>query len=112
MTTHDRYTVFLTKDAADDIAAIHQYLMERGALVAADRLVMRFAQRIEALESFPARGVVPRELSELGITDVRQSVLSPHRIFYRIAEQSVLILLIADGRRDLMNLLRQRLTED
>lgn len=35
----------------------------------------------------------------------------PWRVFYRVADRSVYVVLIADGRRELRNLLGQRLLD-
>ena len=61
------------------------------------------------LERFPHRGAIPAELERLGIGDFRQTLLAPYRIVYRVVADSVYIMLIADGRRDLQALLERRL---
>ena len=103
------YGVELTQGAQDDLDAIHAHLTERGAADEADRLLDALLDRIEALEHFPHRGSVLQELEPLGIRDFRQLVLPPYRLIYRIFGQRVVILLIADGRRDMRSLLEWRL---
>lgn len=65
--------------------------------------------KIEALEQHPQRGMVPKELEALGISEFRQLALSPYRLIYRVVGQTAFIFVIADGRRDMQTLLEQRL---
>jgi len=55
------------------------------------------------------RGSPPKELRALGDKEFRQVFFKPDRLIYRIAEQQVIIYLIADGRRDMQTLLARRL---
>ena len=83
-------------------------MAHRGA-DAAETLLAGLLAKAEALERFPERGAVPKELDGLGIRAFRQLVHPPHRIVYRVIGQEVLVLLIADGRRDMQALLERRL---
>jgi toxin ParE1/3/4 len=71
--------------------------------------VSELRELAEGLQSFPERGSVPKELEATGSPEFRQLVRPPYRLFYAVTEHEVLILLIADGRRDMQTLLRQRL---
>jgi len=64
---------------------------------------------VEGLSTFPERGSYPKELIALGIKDYRQTAFKPYRVIYRIAGQRVIIVLIADGRRDMQSILARRL---
>jgi toxin ParE1/3/4 len=100
------YTVRLLEDAADDLRDIHTYLVDQGAQEAADSLVDALLEKIETLRHFPSRGSVPREFEELGFADFRQIVMPSYRIFYEVVEQEVVILLVADARRDMRALIQ------
>ena len=63
----------------------------------------------EGLTTSPERGAFPRELLALGIREYRQVFFKPFRVIYRITGHSVLIYLVADGRRNLHTLLARRL---
>ena len=58
---------------------------------------------------FLQRGTTPLELEVLGITEFRQLPLIPYRIIYRVVDNAVFIMIIADSRRDMQALLEQRL---
>ena len=57
------------------------------------------------------RGTYPNELMAVGIREYREIYFKPYRIIYRMIEQQVYIMVIADGRRDMQTLLQRRLFE-
>ena len=48
-------------------------------------------------------------LIALGIREYRQVFFKPYRIIYRALEKRVVVMLIADGRRDMVAVLAERL---
>ena len=65
--------------------------------------------KAETLSTFPQHGAVSKELDLLGIHGYRQTIAGAYRIFYEQTDDAVVILLIADGRRDMVLLLSARL---
>ena len=106
-----QFEVTLTRGAEGDLERLYEYLAEQRSPATADALLDGILEKVEALERFPHRGSVPKELGGLGIHSFRQLVLSPYRIIYRVVGQEVFVLLIADGRRDMQTLLERRLLE-
>lgn len=104
-----RYAVRITQGAEDDLDALHDYLAVHRSPAEADALLEALLARIETLERFPERGVVPKELAALGMREFRQLLLAPYRLIYRVAGKNVYIMLVADGRRDMRALLERRL---
>lgn len=100
-----RLRVRITRDAARDLEDIHDYIAVHDAPVKADRLLDLLTECVASLVLTPERGSHPRELLELGIRDFRQVVVKPYRIVYEVEGDLVVILLIADGRRDMRSLL-------
>lgn len=109
--TVKRYAVELTQGAEDDLEAIHAWLAKHRSPDDADALLDRFIEAIATLERFPERGSVPQELEALGIREFRQLLLAPYRLIYRVAADTVYVLVIADGRRDMQTLLERRLLQ-
>lgn len=107
--TERRYGVELTQGAEDDLEEIHGYRSQVRGIDDADTLIGEFLTVIDSLETFPERGAVPRELEGLGIQEFRQILLRQFRLIYRIIDSRVIILVIADGRRDMQTLLERRL---
>lgn len=104
-----RFEVELTQGAEDDLEAIHAYLAEHRSADAAESLLNAFLEKISTLERYPERGSVPKELEALGTRDFRQILLDPYHLIYRVTGRKVVILVIADGRRDMQALLERRL---
>lgn len=107
--TARRYGVELTQGAEDDLEEIHGYRLQVRGGDDADALIGEFLTVIDSLEAFPERGAIPRELEGLGIKEFRLVLLRQFRLIYRIIDSRVVILVIADGRRDMQTLLERRL---
>ncbi|RIA44674.1 plasmid stabilization system protein ParE [Hephaestia caeni] len=104
-----RFEVRLTEGAEGDLKAIHTWLAEHRSEEDADTLLESFLEKVATLERFPSRGGIPKELGALGIREFRQILMSPYRLIYRVIGDTVFILVIADGRRDMQALLEHRL---
>lgn len=57
----------------------------------------------------PERGRIPPELERIGIREFREIICNPYRIIYTIMKSQVVVYCILDGRRDLQDLLEERL---
>ncbi|QRV24711.1 type II toxin-antitoxin system RelE/ParE family toxin [Marinomonas foliarum] len=103
------YQVFLTDDAAYDIEALYEYIETHDALENADYVLDNIEEAFLSLADNPERGTYPNELLAIGLREYREIYFKPYRIIYRISSQSVYVMLIADGRRDMQSLLERRL---
>jgi toxin ParE1/3/4 len=111
MVSPPAFEVKLTRGAEADLESLYDYLADRGAPREAAEVPDAILEKVEALERFPHRGGVPKELAGLGIRSFRQVLVPPYRILYRVLGQEVFVLLIADGRRDMQALLERRLLQ-
>jgi toxin ParE1/3/4 len=75
----------------------------------AAKLSQNIEQVILSLETSPLRGHYPPELERLGVREYREVFFKPYRILYEVAGGSVFIHCVLDGRRDLRDILQQRL---
>jgi toxin ParE1/3/4 len=75
----------------------------------ASRVLKRIETRAAALESSPSGGRVVTELARFGMRTWRELVVRPYRLLYRIEGGIVTVLAIFDGRRDLEDVLLERL---
>lgn len=103
------YTVFLTRDAAEDLTELYQYIASHDSPGKADHVLNQIETAFSSLCDVPERGVMPRELTALGIRDFREIFFKPYRIIYRIRDNKVYVMLIVDGRRDMQAVLQRRL---
>lgn len=101
--------VSMTRDAADDLEQLYQYIYRHDAPENADYVLNQLEGCINQLEHSPNRGTFPPELLELGIREYREIFFKPYRIIYRVVAETVYIMMIADGRRDMVALLNRRL---
>ena len=103
------FEVLLTNDAARDLDEVYNYITVHDSPQKADYFLDRFEKVFSNLSEFPERGAYPNELLTLGIREYRETFLKPYRIIYRVMDNIVYVLLIADGRRDMQSLLQWRL---
>ncbi len=75
----------------------------------ATRVLKRLETRAATLESSPQRGRIVPELVHFGMRTWRELVVRPYRLVYRIEGDTVNVLAVFDGRRDLEDLLLERL---
>jgi toxin ParE1/3/4 len=106
------HTVFLTEDAARDLQVLDDYIATNDSPKKADYVLGSIEEAIKSLAEMPERGSYPKELSGLGIREYREIYFKPYRIIYRTIDQYVYIFLIADGRRDLQDLLQRRMLSE
>jgi toxin ParE1/3/4 len=104
-----KFEVQLTEGAEADLEGIYRYLAKNGSPEDAERLLDAFLDKIQTLEQLPLRGGVPKELESIGIREYRQVLMRPYRLIYRLVNDTVFIMVIADGRRDMQALLERRL---
>ena len=72
----------------------------------------RLERKAAALEVAPLRGHVVPELQRFGIGTFRELPARPYRIFYRVAGRAAHVLAVLDGRRELEDVLLDRLVRD
>ena len=103
--------VFLTDDAAHDLDELHDYIFRHDTPGKADYLLEQLEKGFASLAESPERGTYVQELRHLGIREYREIFFKPYRMIYRVLDNAVYVLLIADGRRDMQALLQRRLLE-
>ena len=103
------FEVLLTNDAARDLDEIYNYITLHDSHRKAGYVLDQFEKVFSSLSEFPERGAYPNELMALGIREYRETFFKPYRIIYRVMDNVVYVLLIADGRRDMQSLLQRRL---
>ncbi len=103
------YKVYLTQDAYSDLSDLYQYISETDSEESAEYVLSAIEKTFSKLAELPERGHYPRELKELGIKDYREVLFKPYRVIYRIIKKRVYVYCIVDARRDLNDLLSNRL---
>ncbi len=105
------FLVQLTDDAARDLEEICDYIDQHDAPGRADHVLEQIEKSFSGLSEHPHRGNYPKEMLDIGIREYREIFFKPYRIIYRVMENNVYVVVIADGRRDMQTLLQRRLLQ-
>jgi toxin ParE1/3/4 len=104
-----KFTIYLIKEAESDLIDIYRYVAQNDSVENADRLLDKLEQTIAKLEAMPLRGHFPPELARIGILEFREVFFKPYRIIYQVIKTKVYVHCVLDGRRDMQDLLHQRI---
>jgi len=104
-----KFKVHVIADAEQDLFEIYRYISASGSPLNAEKLLDELEQAVISLEHMPERGHVPDELRRISVFGYREIHLKIYRIIYEIIGYDVFVHCVLDGRRDLQDLLQQRL---
>jgi plasmid stabilization system protein ParE len=104
------FAVVWAESADQDLARIVEYIAN-DSVIDALNVLARIKKQAEALKEFPERGRVVPELASQGIYAYREKVVAPWRLIYRIEAEQVYVFTVVDSRRNLEDILLERLVE-
>lgn len=104
-----KFTIHLIEDAEQDLFDIYRYAAQNDSIEKADRLLDNLERTILKLETMPERGHIPPELERIGVLEFWEVFFKSYRIIYHAVKSDLYIHCVLDGRRDLQELLQQRL---
>ena len=104
------YAVLWTEVAERDLREIITFIASDD-LVNASHVLEKIKNKAAALYISPDRGRVIPELHARGIFIYRELIIPPWRLVYRIAESNVYITAVLDGRRNVEDILLNRLIQ-
>lgn len=102
------FTVYLVEDAEKDLFDIYRYVAQNDSVGHANSLIDKLEKTILKLETMPERGHIPPELERIDVFEFRELFYKPYRIIYQVIGNNVYVHCILDGRRDMQDLLQQR----
>jgi toxin ParE1/3/4 len=102
------YAVYLLAGAKQDILQLHRYVGVNTSWERAHVFMGALQGVCNRLKVLPFRGKVPPELERIGIHELREVALKPYRIIYHVIGSDVFIDAVMDGRRDIQELLEER----
>lgn len=103
------YEVFIVTDAEEDLYEIQNHAAIYDSVTKAENLLNKLVETCQSLSAFPGRGHLPPELERIAVLDYKEIHYKPYRIIYQIIESTVYVHCVLDGRRDLQQLLEERL---
>ncbi len=102
------FAVLWARVAEKDLAGIIEYIASEDAGRAL-AVLNRIKRRAAGLEHMPKRGRIVPELRRQGISRFREIVVNPWRILYRIEGNTVYVVSVLDGRRNVEDILLERM---
>ncbi len=102
------YNVKWTKPAERDLNSIIDFIIKDG-FERANQIYKRIILKVDDLQFMPNKGRVIPELELLNITQYREIIDNPWRIFYKIDKLDIYILAVIDGRRNIEDIIFDRL---
>ena len=104
-----KYKVNFVSEAEEDLFQIYKYVFLNDSENNAEKLYSKLREKCLLLQEFPERGHIPPELSLLDVGDFLEIHYKLYRIIYRIIKREVFIHCIIDGRRNIQEILLERL---
>ena len=103
--------IIWSEDAGNEFLDILSYYLEKYGKEKTLDISERIIKKIEKLPSFPKQGKISPELYEIGITEIREIIELPWRIFYKVESTTIYIISILDSRRNIEELLYKKVID-
>lgn len=104
----ESFSVFWTATAQHDLSAIIEHIMNESPQNA--RTVFQtLKENAQKLNTFPERGRVVPELSEIGVFVYRELVIERWRLIYKVETNRVFVMALIDSRQNAEDILFHRL---
>ncbi|MCB0278457.1 MAG: type II toxin-antitoxin system RelE/ParE family toxin [Calditrichaeota bacterium] len=100
--------IIWTKSAKSDLQSIINYIYQNDGILAF-KILDDFYSLINSLKTNPKKGRIVPELEHFNVYIYRELIESPWRIFYKINQDTLFIVAIIDGRRNVEDILLERL---
>ena len=104
------YSVLWTEVAERDLKEVIAFIAGDNAQNAL-HVMEKIRDKASELYTFPERGRVVPELQSNGVFVYRELIISPWRLLYRIADRNVYVTAVLDSRRNVEEILLQRLIQ-
>ena len=100
-----------TAGARSDLLQLRRYIIGRFDAAAWSRSLAQLRDRVALLADQPGLGTVPPELEELGIDRYLELAVDRNRLIYELRDDTVIVVIVIDHRRDFRAILARRLLE-
>ena len=102
------YDVIGSETSEKDLTGIVEYIAADNPSNAFE-IFKEIKQKASRLYTFPERGRTVPELKDQGIVLYRELIVPPWRMIYRISGKTVYVLSVLDSRRNIEDVLLERL---
>ena len=101
-----RHVVRWTPEAEADAVTVIEFFSDP---INAEKTIVQLGAKADSLQTLPERGRVVPELRQIGVLQYLEVFHKPWRMIYKITGREVWIMAVLDGRRELTELLYERL---
>jgi len=98
-----------SKDAKNELADIIRYIKQNTGKSTAEKIKTRFFEEIHKIAEYPQIRRISPALSDFGINHIFQLNVKPWIVYYKLEIGIILILSIIDGRRNLEEILHEKI---
>ncbi|VAX20739.1 hypothetical protein MNBD_IGNAVI01-1105 [hydrothermal vent metagenome] len=104
-----KYKVLIDPQAKQDLKEIFYYIAINDNIGSAEKLLVSLESTCYKLEKYPEKGHIPQELRLTGIKRYLEIYYKPYRIIYEIENNLVYIHFVLDGKRNVQEILSERI---
>jgi toxin ParE1/3/4 len=104
-----KYKINWSKDAGEEFIEIISWYKYKAGRNIAQRIYSKINSQIKKLKDMPGMGKPVQILKDIGINNYRQIIQDHWIIYYKIEEQTVNIISVIDGRRNLEEILYKKI---
>lgn len=106
-----KYKIEFTHWAESDIDDIVTYIAENDNVTDAVKVYLKLKKRILGLDELADRGRIAPELKRIKVMEYKEIIYNPYRIIYKVENETVFIIAVFDGRREIDDIIFRRVTE-
>jgi toxin ParE1/3/4 len=106
-----KYKIKWSKDAGEEFAEIISWYKYNAGKNIARRIYTKINARIKRLKDMPGIGKPVQILKDIGVNAYRQLVQDNWILYYRIEGQTINIISVIDGRRNLEEILYKKIID-
>jgi len=104
----NNYHVIWAKTANEDLVEIIKFI-RCDSPNTAKIILAKFKKSAVSLKSLPQRGRIVPELKEQGVIQYQELIIKTWRMIYRVSDNTVYVLSVIDTRRNIEDILLNRL---
>jgi toxin ParE1/3/4 len=104
-----KHDIIWSKDAGDELAEIISYIKRNTGKITAEKIYSKIINEVKRVSGNAAGRRVAPLLKRFGITNIHQLNISPWVVFYKVEDNRMKIISIIDGRRNLEEILYEKM---
>jgi toxin ParE1/3/4 len=106
-----RYKIIWSKDAGEEFVEIISWYKYNTGKNVAQKIYTKINSQIKKLKDMPENGKRAQILKDIWINDYRQIIQDHWIIYYKVEGQSIHIVSVIDGRRNLEEILYKKIID-